>query len=864
MKKLLCIFLAVILLCGVSAPMTSVVAAESELAKPADLLTALGIDVKIENPDAVTRSEFLYILMQILKYTPNTDAQIPFSDISTYDYYFPVIKYALDTGIISSNDKFYPLSEIKFQDACKMMISALGMDFVAKNKGGYPAGFLAAAKSCDLTEGIEVTDTLTKNAAIALFNNFLVTNTYSVISIKGNNPYYEVLDNSRTVLSLYYNIEKVTGIVTANRYTGLYDGNSFTSDNEIEIDEVVFKTIFDSKDYIGKRVDAYIHDNKTIVYMTSFETSIISLKTLDIVSVSNGKLTYYDGDKEKSLNLETTPATIYNGRADKSFKLSSLPSYTGIVEFVDNNSNGKYDVVSISSYRVLIVDSVNTAGECIFGMDNSLLRFDNDEAIYSFTKSGIEASPEDILSGELLQIYESKDNGIVSVKIDAGTKVSGVITESNIAAKKLYIDGAAYEYNQYFIDNHLSLVSIGDSVNVLLTDDGYIAALDSSESENDKWGYVIDIARASGLNDDVYIKMFSDNGQVEVITVAEKIVCDGTPKTSDGFYSWYNSNIALFGGLIRYNLNSENKLSMVDTAGGNGTLSPDSPSDDNNTEFILPSTIGSTAWFIKSSKMVAGCCNFSKAKIFIISPDETLDDKQRYALTDANYFVGNTSYPRTQVRAFNVSDSGEADAILISAAISTEINAETSPYAIVSSVTRGIDRDGNEGVILRVYYRDAYSKYYITDSEVLKQINAGATFDNPMIYEGDVLAFNANSNNSIVAMRKILDYKTKETPLGFGNVIQDNRAFGKVYAKSKSSLSILVSNKDGFTPDLGDPSKRLYFPMPHTVMVYDTKSGECYMGTSNEIISYLNDPVNCSEVLLIANDGIASEIILYK
>ena len=129
MKKLLCVVLSVVLLCGVSAPMTSVVAAESELAKPADLLTALGVDVKIENPDAVTRSEFLYILMQILKYTPNTDAQIPFSDISSYDYYYPVIKYALDTGIISSADKFYPFSEIQFQDACKMMISALGMDF---------------------------------------------------------------------------------------------------------------------------------------------------------------------------------------------------------------------------------------------------------------------------------------------------------------------------------------------------------------------------------------------------------------------------------------------------------------------------------------------------------------------------------------------------------------------------------------------------------------------------------------------------------------------------------------------------------------------------------------------------------------
>ncbi|MBR5506064.1 MAG: hypothetical protein IKV73_07155, partial [Clostridia bacterium] len=134
----------------------------------------------------------------------------------------------------------------------------------------------------------------------------------------------------------------------------------------------------------------------------------------------------------------------------------------------------------------------------------------------------------------------------------------------------------------------------------------------------------------------------------------------------------------------------------------------------------------------------------------------------------------------------------------------------------------------------------------------------------PMIYEGDVLAFSARSDNSLAAAKKVFDYKTKATDLGFGNVIQDNRAYGKAYAKSKSSISILVTNKDGFTPDPADPSKRLYFQMPPTVMVYDTATGECYMGSASEIVTYLNDPSNCSEVLLIANDGISREIILYK
>ncbi|MBR5506412.1 MAG: hypothetical protein IKV73_08960, partial [Clostridia bacterium] len=60
------------------------------------------------------------------------------------------------------------------------------------------------------------------------------------------------------------------------------------------------------------------------------------------------------------------------------------------------------------------------------------------------------------------------------------------------------------------------------------------------------------------------------------------------------------------------------------------------------------------------------------------------------------------------------------------------------------------------------------------------------------------------------------------------------------------------------------PSKRFYFPMPASVMVYDSAASSCYMGSASEIVTYLNDPVRCSNVLLIANDGYALELIVFK
>ena len=50
------------------------------------------------------------------------------------------------------NGMFGPEDPVTYEQAVKMIVSALGYDLVANNKGGYPTGYLAVASSEGITK----------------------------------------------------------------------------------------------------------------------------------------------------------------------------------------------------------------------------------------------------------------------------------------------------------------------------------------------------------------------------------------------------------------------------------------------------------------------------------------------------------------------------------------------------------------------------------------------------------------------------------------------------------------------------------------------------------------------------------------
>ena len=168
-------------------------AAEMSATKPSKAYALEKLGILSEKEDAVyaqpiTRGDFAYNLGKLLKQSGESTTVRYFSDVADYDYAVPYINALAEMKIISvdSERRFYPNNNITAQEAIKMVVSALGYTPLAEARGGYPYGYIQAAKDGDLLDGISVGsgDEITLGAAAELLFNTLIEPQYLPTSIK--------------------------------------------------------------------------------------------------------------------------------------------------------------------------------------------------------------------------------------------------------------------------------------------------------------------------------------------------------------------------------------------------------------------------------------------------------------------------------------------------------------------------------------------------------------------------------------------------------------------------------------------------------------------------------------------------------
>ena len=136
-----------------------------------ELLDKVGVTVTGE--ETVTRGDFLMALLTALKLNTSEKEAPVFNDV-TDTALMAVIPAAINIGIVSKADKFYPLDAITYPQAIKMVIEALGWGNEARYGGGFPTGYISVAHNIDLDDGIVSTDTFSKDAAVVLLSNMLL------------------------------------------------------------------------------------------------------------------------------------------------------------------------------------------------------------------------------------------------------------------------------------------------------------------------------------------------------------------------------------------------------------------------------------------------------------------------------------------------------------------------------------------------------------------------------------------------------------------------------------------------------------------------------------------------------------------
>lgn len=836
--------------------------------KTAEILNSIGIDVVSENTDYLSRAEFAYIIAQLIGYRGEASSDAVFEDVSPDSYYNGALVYLLNQKIISKASLFNPGSAIKFNEACKLTVSSLGLDYYAIANGGYPNGYYIAATRNDLLMGVESSEVLSYEGAMELIYNFMHAHTRVPIKINASDDYETVYDIGDNVLKLYHNIEfKENATVTATQLSGLYEQASACDKGYIDIDYVTYK--FNGRDInlLGKCVDVYYKKGggfDEILALDESGNNSVSISAEDVSGIYDAGVEYYEDRSKKRISLIKSPAFIFNNCAESDFELSDILSVSGKITFIDNNDDNKYEVVCISDARLFVVNEVNIYDNTILCEDKTIIDLSSEDGRYRIEKSATECLLSDIVSSDVIEVQIALGNkDIVYIRVIDAKRINGKITGIDKANRKLYINDVAYKYSKFFEENELMFYSLGSEITVILSSSNEIGTAIEGETKS-KYGYYIAVKKDSGLSDAVYVKLLDDSGKADAYELCDNVFINGESMAkAQAFSKLENTGETI----VRYTIETDKKIKSIVYDVKNGVLEDGNQENNYLTLYEFPTQhIYSTIWYIPETRMIHPYFKISpQTKVFAIVDDDRVEESQRYRYVGSSYFDSNKSIAPSKLFAYDVTETGEVGAIIVKTGSSVEKVSSDSSYGLVYSANKALSPDDSIAVSIVVYLKGTYKRLFLESEDVLKAIDPNASFDNIPVNPGDYIRYNLDARGYINALSKDYDSKEGKVSVDFINHLDRVTYYhGIVYDRDGNLISLVPESVSGVTSGLTEPSCRYRFNISSSITVYDSKYEKIYQGSISEIKTYLQSPSDCSKIIIKTYEGTIKDIILYK
>ena len=501
-----------------------------------------------------------------------------FNDVAAEHWASGYINWAAGAGIVKGKGEgiFDPDAPVKYEEAIKMLVAALGYEPLATRKGGYPTGYLTVAATNGMTKNVNLAgnkNAIRQDIAKLVYNSLdIPLMDANVYSLNGNDEYiiYDGTDVDRkTILSEYLDITKIKAEIVE---TAITNSNLVKKDgNQIKIKlidtykfdwENIFDGIYEKNDtmtlyegnskaasYIGSDIVAYTKakDNDYIILSAigdnrSVETLEISKDIKDIeVDWNTKKFEYYKNENDlrpTDVDFENTVNVYVNGvevsNAEDWF--NNIPEKASSVVLMANKGED-YSKVFITSYIYALVEDIDLDDEIIYTDKGDLELGDTREKYFTYdlTLDGNKIEIEDLEENDVLNIlcdpkaeedFNDKDIVKMDIFVTRNT-VSGMI-EEYLGDNTYVIDGKEY----IDFDSNCN-PDVGDVARFFLTIDGKLFATDTDwegeEGVTGNYGFITAVGETVSFGETTYeIKMFTMDGSIETFVIAEKVKINGT------------------------------------------------------------------------------------------------------------------------------------------------------------------------------------------------------------------------------------------------------------------------------------------------------------------------------------------------
>lgn len=810
----------------------------------------------------VTRSDFAASVSRMMGKTSYAGTDVYFYDVPKNYWAFNEISILTEMGIVNgAGDKtFHPGDPITKGAAYKIILCAMGYRDYAETLGGYPTGYTVVANRIKLSKGVTGSENVTMSDMLHILYNALSVKVMEPVSASGSTVEYQMSDTD-TLISLYrgiyYGEGDVNGANTITIYGGKLDKNIALIDSEKYNCEG-----FNLIDYLGERIEFFYEEedssgDKNILWVgrkeTAQDTKIISVDKDASLDTDSFVYSYFDENgKRRRITLDRSILLLYNGGIVESGYDSILNNKRYECKLISNGE--KYSVMVVKEYENYIVGNINSADCVIYDRNNPNdsvnLNENNYDTLSIKLMSGDDIPFELIKKDDVLTVYKSKDNAHIEVYV-SNNSVMGTVEEIDTKNNtKLTISG-----NEYSVDDKLSLdrFDVGDNVTAYTDVYGAIVYITVNNSEF-QGAFLLRAGLESEWDDILYIKLLGEDSKVTVFKCAEKLIVDGTMyKTPKDAYK------ALLAGESKFTAqfalikkNGDGDIKEIDTAYYNTEKETS-----NSLQIDVPFWYGAETTYTQrqiransSAARIGEKIVFDEnTKVFIVpnvSDYDSVSEDDLWVTIGSKLGNDAGTYAQSYKTAENI---GITHYLLLKEYDPSRLSADLPILAI--GISYGMDDDGNTVEVLDGY--QGASLVHIRADESVSNL-----FSKNGVLAGDVVTLKKDSYGKVKDCTVVYDYRSGEHRAI--TALNDIVGMFVGYANSVVDNVVKIGYTSGATYDFAINA------MAKPVVIYDTSktSNPVSNASTGDIITYLNDPVNCSTVFIVTSRMQPQEFIIFK
>ena len=884
------------------------------------ILKAIGaIKTEYDYEEELTRGKAVKLIIEMLKEDNHLQSfRGLFNDVSEKNEYALYIEKATDLGIVKGSGGFIfrPDDLITYNEAYSIMSNVLGFGLISDTTLTYAQVVVRQGITKNIRKKYAVVNV---GDFFVMMINALMSEVMERASYSTNGGTFEM--SEKILMNMLYDVKIADGIIIKNDLTYLNAAGDGDKEHMIiKCDDNSRHTIRvndfeDVRDDLGKDIKLYYmtnndtNENEYVYHEVegACKSILINIDKLEENTFLNsgGKVEYYPEftSEKREIRLADTDqyTVIYNNVRYKNnmVKVADLSGMVGTVEFIDAKADGIYETVKIKVYKSIMVGSVSPSNKVITDKYDSSRRIDVDEddfvEVLIYNENGIKASIENILVGNIVSFAKSESRtgeDVVELRVSTKThngKITGfklnkdfspIIEIDHSKTYNLY-DRAAWNYSVSPIVK--KQYNIGDNILYYVDVFGYIVYVIDDNTRDMHYGIITDIGKdGSTLEPEIWVKLISASGEKLKLQLDDRPVIDGkvyeTTENHQAYDAINNQMSNTYGSyitttdykiaVVRYKINDENKVKVIDTV-ADGKLGQ------NDRLEIRFGQFG-----VKNGNIFGWTIPFeADAEVLEIPMNENPSDESSVIGSGiaSEYFKAGSKH---QLIACKSSDEKEYDFIIEfdfkdnSAAkylnlfvIDEKISEYNSRYDVVMDKLIGY----TAGIKKEIWLKESYTGEYAAVEDVRS------------MKKGDVIMPLLTVDNYLINCVKVATTSGTTTPVTtlYGlseNVISDTDSaqFAMVhgYVVSNSNGLISTTKTDAGTSgtkildtyEASDKDSLLYHRTTTgaPVVVYDQTKDKMYVGSFNDVKDYENYTTECSRVMMRYRSGNLAEVIIYN